>query len=51
MLHDQCEVAPPVIVQITVLEDTHICMDRIEQRIRQLRVSDDSTTWDDLEGH
>ncbi|RVX01968.1 hypothetical protein CK203_019484 [Vitis vinifera] len=30
-------------VQITILEDTHVCMDRIEQYIRQLRVSDDST--------
>ncbi|KAL6310825.1 hypothetical protein AAG906_005831 [Vitis piasezkii] len=25
-------------------------MDRIEQRMRQLRVSDGSAVWDDLEG-
>nr|CAN73317.1 hypothetical protein VITISV_043334 [Vitis vinifera] len=43
------EVAPPIIVQTTVLEDTHTHKDRIEQRIRQLRVSDSPTAWDDLE--
>ncbi|RVW64372.1 hypothetical protein CK203_047044 [Vitis vinifera] len=37
------------IVQTTVLEDTHACMDRIEQCMRQLRVSDSSSTWDDLD--
>ncbi|RVW45962.1 hypothetical protein CK203_068716 [Vitis vinifera] len=37
------------IVRTTVIEDTHARMDRIEQRIIQLRVSDSSTAWDDLE--
>ena len=51
LLHGHSEVASPAVVQTTVLEDTHACMDRIEQRIRQLRVSDISAAWDDLEGH
>ncbi|RVW68872.1 hypothetical protein CK203_064642 [Vitis vinifera] len=51
LLHGHSEIASLVVVQTTVLEDTHACMDRIEQRIRQLRVSDSSTAWDDLEGH
>ena len=51
LLHGHSEVVSPVVVQTTVLEDTHTCMDRIEQRIRQLRVSDSSAAWDDLEGH
>ena len=51
LLHGHSEVASPTVVQTTVLEDTHTCTDRIEQRIRQLRVSDSSTAWDDLEGH
>ena len=51
LLHGHSEVASPVVVHTTVLEDTHACMDRIEQHIRQLRVSDSSTAWDDLESH
>ncbi|RVW76910.1 hypothetical protein CK203_051576 [Vitis vinifera] len=51
LLHGHFEVASPAVVQTTVLGDTHACMDRIEQRIRQLRVSDISAAWDDLEGH
>ena len=51
LLHGHSEVASPAVVQTTVFEDTHTCMDHIEQRIRQLRVSDSSAAWDDLEGH
>ena len=51
LLHGHSEVFPPAVVQTTILEDTHACMDRIKQRIRQLRVSDSSTSWDELEGH
>ena len=50
MLHSHSEVAPPVVVQTMVINDAHTCMDRIEQRMRQLRVSDVSTIWDDLKG-
>ena len=50
LLHGHSEIAPPVVVQTTVIDDTHARMDRIEQCIRQLRVSDSSTIWDDHEG-
>ena len=50
LLLGHSEVASPAVVQTTVLEDTHTCMDRIEQRIRQSSVSDSSAVWDDLEG-
>ena len=49
LLHGQSEVVPPTIVHTTVPEDTHACMDPIEQRIRQLRVSSSSIVWDDLD--
>ena len=49
LLHDQSEVVPPIVVHTTVLEDTHACMDRIKQHIRQLRVSDSLVVWDDLD--
>ncbi|KAL6348182.1 hypothetical protein AAG906_002805 [Vitis piasezkii] len=38
LLHGHSKVAPPIVVQTIILEDTHACMDRIE-RIKQLRVS------------
>ncbi|RVX02868.1 hypothetical protein CK203_023163 [Vitis vinifera] len=50
VLHGHFEVASPAVVQTTVIDDAHARMDRIEQRMRQLRVSDGSTIWDDLEG-
>ena len=51
LLHGHSEVASPTVVQTTVLEDTHACIDRIDQRTRQLRVSDSLAAWDDLKGH
>ena len=50
MLHSHSEVVPPVVVQTPVIDDAHERMDRIEQRMRQLKVSDGSAVWDDLEG-
>ena len=50
VLHGHSEIAPPTVVQTTVIDDAHARMDRIEQRMRQLRVSNGSTVWDDLEG-
>ncbi|KAJ9678772.1 hypothetical protein PVL29_020847 [Vitis rotundifolia] len=41
------EVAPCAVVQTAVPEDTHARMDSMEQRIRQSRVFDSSSTWDD----
>ena len=37
--HGHYEVTPPVVVQTTVVDDAHARMDRIEQPMRQLRVS------------
>ena len=40
MLHGHSEVAPPTVVQTTIIDDAHVRIDHIEQRMRQLRVSD-----------
>ncbi|KAL6349660.1 hypothetical protein AAG906_041067 [Vitis piasezkii] len=50
VLHGHSEVAPPVVVPTTVTDDAHARMDRLEQRMRQMRVSDGSVVWDDFEG-
>ena len=50
VLHGHSEVSPPAVVQTVVADDMYARMDRIEQRMRQLRVSDGSAVWDDLEG-
>ena len=42
VLHEHSEVALPATVHTTVIDDAHARMDRIEQRMRQLRVSDGS---------
>ena len=49
LLHGHSEIAPPVVVQATIIDDAHACINCIEQRMRQLRVSNSSTIWDDLE--
>ena len=49
VLHEHSKVALPAAVHTTVIDDAHTRMDRIEQCIRHLRVSDGSTVWDDLE--
>ena len=49
LLHDQSKVVPSTTLHTTVLKDTHARMDLIKQRIRQLRVSDSSVIWDDLD--
>ena len=50
LLHGHSEAVPPAIVQTIVVNDVHARIDRIEQRMRQLRVSDGYAIWDDLEG-
>ena len=50
VLHGHSEVASPAVVQTIVIDDAYAHIDRIEQRMRQLRVSNGSTIWDDLEG-
>ena len=50
LLHGHSEVSPPTVVQTTVVDDAHAHMDCIEQRMRQVRVSNSLVTWDDLKG-
>ena len=50
VLHGHSEISPPAIVRTAVFDDTHARIDHIEQRVRQLRVSDGPAVWDDLEG-
>ncbi|RVW22405.1 hypothetical protein CK203_096074 [Vitis vinifera] len=50
LLHSHSEITPPAVVHTTVIDDAHARMDRIEQCMRQLRVSNGSAIWDDLEG-
>ncbi|RVW14675.1 hypothetical protein CK203_085471 [Vitis vinifera] len=50
VLHGHSEIAPPVVAQAVVADDTHARMDRIEQCMRQMRVSDGSVVWDDFGG-
>ena len=51
ILHSQTEVAPPPINMPTpTSDDTHARMDRLEQRLRQMRASDGGITWDDFDG-
>ena len=38
------------IVQTTIVDDAHARIDRLEQRMRQMRVSDGLDVWDDFEG-
>ena len=50
-LPSQVEVAPlPVTLPIPTLEDPHARMDRLEQRLRQMRTSDRAITWKDFDG-
>ena len=50
-LHSQTEVAPPpVTLPIPTLEDPHTRMDRLEQRLRQMRASHRVITWEDFDG-
>ncbi|RVX21626.1 hypothetical protein CK203_002025 [Vitis vinifera] len=50
VLHGRSEIAPPAAAQAVVADDTHARMDRIEQCMRQMRVSDGSVVWDDFWG-
>ena len=50
-LHSQTEVAQsPVTLPIPTSEDPHTRMDRLEQRLRQMRASDEIITWEDFDG-
>ena len=50
-LQSQTEVAPPpAMVAVPTSEDAHARMDRLEQRMRLLRVSNGGMVWDDFDG-
>ncbi|RVW94141.1 hypothetical protein CK203_038251 [Vitis vinifera] len=47
----ETEVALPLVtVPTPTLEDPHARMDRLEQRLKQLRTSDRAITWEDFDG-
>ena len=39
--HDRAAVIPPIVTPVTVIEDHHSRMDRLEQQIRQMRDRDE----------
>ena len=50
-LHSQIEVAPPPITSpIPASEDPHVRMDKLEQKLRQMRTSEGAITWEDFDG-
>nr|CAN77309.1 hypothetical protein VITISV_017492 [Vitis vinifera] len=50
-LHSQIEVAPPPVTSpIPTSEDPHTRMDRLGQKLRQMRASDGVVTWEDFDG-
>ena len=49
VLHDQATVIPPIVTPVTVIEDPHSRMDRLEQRIRRMRDPDETISWDDTD--
>ena len=51
ILQSQTEIAPPpTMVVVSTSEDAHAHMDKLEQKMRQLRVSDGGMVWDDFDG-
>ena len=50
VLHSQAQVTmPPIVVPISVIDDTLAGMDRLEQHFRHMRVSNGVTSWDDVD--
>ena len=51
VLHNQTEVAPPLSIAPTLtIDDTQARMEKLEQRMRQLRTSEGLADWDDFDG-
>ncbi|KAL6343642.1 hypothetical protein AAG906_025007 [Vitis piasezkii] len=44
---DQVAVIPPIVTPVTIIEDPRSRMDRLEQRIKQMRDPDEIISWDD----
>ena len=47
--HDQATAIPPIVTPVTITEDPSSRMDRLEQRIRQMRDPDEMISWDDTD--
>ena len=47
--HDQAAVVSPIVTLVTVIEDPHSRMDRLEQRIKRMRDPDETISWDDTD--
>ncbi|RVW37109.1 hypothetical protein CK203_084554 [Vitis vinifera] len=45
--HDHAAVIPPIVTPVTIIEDPRSRMDRLKQRIRQMRDPDEMISWDD----
>ena len=45
--HDQAVFILPIVTPVTVIKDPHSHMDRLKQRIRQMRDPDEMISWDD----
>ena len=51
VLHNQTEVAPPLAIAPTLtIDDTQARMEKLEQRMRQLRTFEGLADWDDFDG-
>ena len=50
ILHSQTDTTPlPILAPIPASKDAHSRMDRLEQRMRQMRISDGAISWDDFD--
>ena len=47
--HDQVAAIPPIVTPVTITEDPSSRMDRLKQRIRQMRDPDEMISWDDTD--
>ncbi|RVW92817.1 hypothetical protein CK203_042603 [Vitis vinifera] len=48
--HNQTDATPlPVVAPVPILENAHAHMDRFEQRMRRMRVSNEAISWDDFD--
>ena len=47
--HDQAVVIPPIVTPVTIIEDLHSRMDRLERRVRQMRDPDEMISRDDTD--
>ena len=46
---DQAAVISPIVTPVTIIEDPHSHMDRLEQRIRRMRDPNETISWNDID--